>query len=175
MLLYNVGSAVISLCLFICRIHVNHFFSDQGNNHLEVNFILPEIFFIKSSKQFLFFSQVLTRSTPLFSWLFPCLFWSCTHPQGDQHFQLLLAFRVVSEVASHVPIIVKQRGSPLFPLSARMESNQQTHQLKEIFNKKEVESKKQQWFIFKGQLPSESPIMQSALERIGAWTHKINT
>lgn len=71
-------------------------------------------------------------------------------------------------------LIVKQRGSPLFPLSARMESNWHTHQLKEIF-KKNVESKKQQWLVFKGQLPSEIPIMETALERIGDWTHKINT
>lgn len=172
MFLYCLGFAVLSLsgCLF-----TECLFSDQGNNHLEVHFILPEIFFTKSSKQFLFFSQVHVRSTPLFSWLFPCLFWSHTHPQGDQQLQVLLAFRVVSEVASHVPIIVKQRGSPLFPLSARMENNQHTHQLKEIFNKENGESKKQQWLVFKGQLLSESPIMQSALERIEVWTHKINT
>lgn len=49
MLLYCGGSAVITLWVFICRIHLNHLFSDQGNNHVEVHFILPEIFFYKNA------------------------------------------------------------------------------------------------------------------------------
>lgn len=143
-----------------------------------VLFTLSEIFSTKTnSKKYLFFSPSHARSTSHFSCLFRYLLLNAPTHKQIKTCQLVLPFRVVSEVSSHVSITVKQRGISLFPLSARTESNQHSHQFQGDFYPvlKDVKSNKQQWLVFKGQLPSKSPIMQSALERIRAWTRKIST
>lgn len=178
--LYYLGSAVISLW-------------QKHTIYLQNSFKTPllwskwqsEQFFLfflkyspqKNSTKCLFFSPSHARSTSCFSCLFHySLLNTPTHKQ-IKTCQLVLPFRVVSEVSSHVSITVKQRGISLFPLSARMEGNQHSHQFQGDFYPvlKDVKSNKQQWLVFKGQLPSKSPIMQSALERIRAWTCKIST
>lgn len=130
------------------RIHIKHSFSDQSSSQSkQFFFTLPERFSTKSSKQFLFFSKARARSTSLFSCLFPSLLLNTPNYKQIKTCQLVLAFQVVSEVSSHVSIIIKQKGISLFPLSTRTESNQHTHQSQGDFYLvfKDVKSNNQQW------------------------------